>query len=175
MLFTSGAPADKTIAGLTLYVSYTGKGALEYTNARVLQRAPGQDTIQLAAYPNDPMLVVVLTQTDPSDYLRDIRMLPAGGICSANPLKRVTSASACTGSGNSYRPFSRDHASIIFNPDFLEGVKKYKVIRFMDWQRTNKSPFGASWADRPLPSNQFYTGDAGVPLEVCMIGSAWDV
>ena len=52
-----------------------------------------------------------------------------------------------------------------FMPEVLEDLKYYKVLRFMDWQRTNNS-VNQRWADRRTPDNWYtQTGKKGVALE----------
>ncbi len=51
-----------------------------------------------------------------------------------------------------------------FNPDFLEVIKPFKVIRFMDWQKINDST-QKEWSDRPVPQDAQWT-IKGAPLEV---------
>ncbi len=52
-----------------------------------------------------------------------------------------------------------------FNPDFLERIRPFPVIRFMEWQRTNSSPT-RQWSERPRVEDARYSTDKGVPLEV---------
>lgn len=52
-----------------------------------------------------------------------------------------------------------------FNPAFVDRLRGYPVIRFMEWQRTNASPT-VEWADRPRVEDARYSTDKGVPLEV---------
>lgn len=76
-----------------------------------------------------------------------------------------------------------------FNPDFLEDLEKYSVIRFMDWQRTNESiqtdfegrtsPEFYSWgveysATRPFSTPGLTQGNytrtfPGAPWEACIL------
>jgi hypothetical protein len=58
-----------------------------------------------------------------------------------------------------------ENAKSPFHPLFLERLKPAKVVRFMDWQRTNNSTLG-KWADRPKPEDATYATDRGVPVEV---------
>lgn len=53
-----------------------------------------------------------------------------------------------------------------FAPEFLDVLRGFEVLRFMDWMNTNDSTQG-SWADRPLVSDFSYTR-RGVPLEVML-------
>lgn len=55
-----------------------------------------------------------------------------------------------------------------FTREFLGDVGKFRCLRFMDWAKTNHggSRGTLTWAGRPLPTDQTYTGPWGVPLEV---------
>lgn len=57
-----------------------------------------------------------------------------------------------------------ENARSPFHPLFLERLKPARVIRFMDWQRTNNSKL-AKWTDRPKPDDPTYATERGVPVE----------
>lgn len=57
----------------------------------------------------------------------------------------------------------RDGCEGTFNPQFLESLKGYTSIRYMDLLKTNKSPI-KTWADRKLVT-ELQTGPRGVALE----------
>lgn len=57
-----------------------------------------------------------------------------------------------------------EEAKSPFHPLFLQRLKAFKVIRFMDWQRTNNSTL-ARWADRPKPDDVSQSSDRGVAVE----------
>jgi hypothetical protein len=44
---------------------------------------------------------------------------------------------------NGLPPSLQHHASIVFVPEFLDGIKRYSTLRFMDWGQTNNSPLKA--------------------------------
>jgi len=52
----------------------------------------------------------------------------------------------------------------IYNKAFIEKIKKYKTIRFMNWQRTNGSD-QVDWDSRPSTSYYTINTSKGVPLE----------
>jgi hypothetical protein len=52
----------------------------------------------------------------------------------------------------------------IFNPDFIEKIKSFRAVRFMDWMSTNHSKQSA-WNDRPLVEDRRYS-KKGVPVEI---------
>lgn len=55
-------------------------------------------------------------------------------------------------------------AGAVFNPAWLDRLRGFAVLRFMDWMITNDNPPG-SWAGRAKPSDYSYTRN-GVPAEV---------
>lgn len=58
-----------------------------------------------------------------------------------------------------------EDASSPFHPLFIKRLKAFKVIRFMDWQKTNNSS-EVQWSDRKLPTHAFQNDKAGgVALE----------
>ncbi len=62
---------------------------------------------------------------------------------------------------------SMTEAPTQFNPEFLEFLKPFGVIRFMDWMETNGSET-SSWEQRPKPDFITYQtrGADGIPVEV---------
>ncbi len=57
-------------------------------------------------------------------------------------------------------------AGALFNPDWLDQIKKFKLLRFMDWMATNNSRI-QSWPERPLVQDYTFARN-GVPLEVML-------
>lgn len=119
-------------------VIYEGTGILKYDErASLVERGDHRDVIAIddGAEGN---ATLSLTSTDPSDPLRNIHM---------------------TAEGSSAKPGE------IFNPVFLDRLKGYRVLRFMDWM------LGAShemkqqrWRDRPTPQDARWSTN-GVPVE----------
>ena len=52
-----------------------------------------------------------------------------------------------------------------FSSSFLEKLRPYQALRFMDWMRTNGSVVTA-WASRPLPTAARFSTEKGVPVEI---------
>ena len=149
-------------------VLYDGEGQLAYEgDARVVRSAPGKDIIDIRAGKDKFIQVALLIKrSEPSNYVRNIRVLLPGGICANNPFKRVNGPQAC--GGNFYQSFEKHHERILFNPDYLRFMKDFKVIRMMNisgitrnpmsrWDQMNKMS-KATWAG--------YEGARGAPLEV---------
>jgi hypothetical protein len=125
-------------------VLYEGQGKLVYGyDATLVSRSPGRDVINVI--PSDNGIDLRIVATDPShngNYLRNIRVVVAANEAAAN-----------TGQ--------------IFNPAFVELIRNFRALRFMDWFRTNGSSL-SSWADRPMPTNAFFGTSKGVPIEIAV-------
>lgn len=174
----AGAPHDPGLKGKRFTILYDGEGNLAYNNVQVISQTPGRDVIRLQSPSSrsvELIAIITLTETNPSNPLRNIRMVLDGGICASNPLAQVPGAAACP-NGDFVSFASRTGANrIVFNPGFLSTIKDYHSIRFMDWMRTNNSS-QSGFGSRPLPSNQFWNTEddfgtfaneaKGVPLEV---------
>jgi len=52
----------------------------------------------------------------------------------------------------------------LFNPRFLSDTAPFKVLRFMDWMKTNHAPL-RTWSERPTPAFFSQAGPKGVALE----------
>ena len=150
-------------------VLYDGAGKVEYgAGVSVVSSAPGRDVINISAQSHNH---IKITQSDTNNPVKNIRIMMPGGICDNNPGIRVSDASACQGS--KYLSFEEHGESIIFNPDFINYVKDFAVLRFMDYMQTNHSPV-KSWNDRTRfeESTWFNTGTKsnpnkrGAPIEV---------
>lgn len=149
-------------------VLYDGEGELAYRyDAKLVQHQAGRDTIRLSVGNNgrlDASLLIV--QSNPSNYLRNIRILPSGGICQNNPLQRVSHESECGRS--KYLPFVDNYASIVFNPDYLNFMKDFRAFRFMPMSGITRNPI-QHWTQRPRMEQATWGGgygSRGAPLEI---------
>src|SRR5438105_777373 len=52
-----------------------------------------------------------------------------------------------------------------FHPLFVERLKPFEALRFMDWQATNNSPVRA-WAERATADDARWSTPKGLPVEV---------
>ncbi|MCZ6835356.1 MAG: hypothetical protein O7G85_06230 [Planctomycetota bacterium] len=117
---------------------YDGEGTLEFRqNASIVSQQPGRIVVQI-----DPTTTGLswmrITQTNPANYLRNIRLIMPG--------------------------FEATYETQVFHPSFLESLEPYGVIRFMDWQNTNHSDL-VDWDDRTKVTNYTMATDSGVALE----------
>lgn len=127
--------------GRRFVVLYDGEGTIEYglgLKKDVAASTPGRDVVE--SIPNEA-LYLDITKTDPNgtgNYIRNIRAIP--------------------------EQYEAIHTSQNFNPDFLNSLKGYETLRFMDWMGTNNSS-QKEWSDRPeLGDASFF--NKGVPVEV---------
>lgn len=63
-----------------------------------------------------------------------------------------------------HQDYEATYADQIFHPQFIESIKRFRALRFMDMMRTNGST-QSDWADRPLTSDALQGTDKGVALE----------
>jgi hypothetical protein len=121
-------------------VSYKGEGKLTYGgDAKLIQSQPGRDVLELNSALGKGVWID-LVSTDPrknGNYLRDIVVVKA-----------------------------EDESKVgtqVFQPKFLNSLKSFKSLRFMDWMNTNHSQ-QRTWQGRPLPQGATYS-KAGAPVE----------
>jgi hypothetical protein len=165
--FLSNLPANTVPDGLYT-VLYEGEGEIRYANdASLVKHEAGRDTIQITAGADKQLnATLLISKTTPRNYIRNIRILPPGGICADNPFKRVASENEC--SANHYRAFNEYYAKILFNPDYLNFMKSFKAIRFMNMSGITQNTMN-SWQQRPRLSQATWggkEGKRGVPLEI---------
>jgi hypothetical protein len=119
-------------------VLYEGQGQLVVRgDAQVVSQEPGRMEVDIT--PSNTGLHVEIRATDPSDYIRNIRIIMPG--------------------------FESTYQTNPFHPEFLDSLRTFDVIRFMDWQNTNGS-WTHDWSMRPDPNGAGYSLGIGVPIEV---------
>jgi len=120
---------------------YDGKGRIEFGfDARIKMRQKGRIVLNIS--PSNQGILLRVMGTDPQDPVRNIRVISPG--------------------------FEKTHESQVFHPAFLKRWAGFKVIRFMDWMRTNNSVV-ETWADRPTTGFQTQGSDCGVALEYMIL------
>ena len=55
--------------------------------------------------------------------------------------------------------------SELFSPEFVNSLKPYTVLRFLDWSAANANPQSVKWADRTQPGSIYQTRPQGAALE----------
>ncbi|MDX1951746.1 MAG: hypothetical protein SFY81_06155 [Verrucomicrobiota bacterium] len=117
--------------------TYKGKGRVEMRRFSVDQVITETSGRIEARVKPGPSLLLTILQTDPADPIRDIVVSLPG----------------------------LEHSKSPFNPAFIERLKPFGTIRFMDFQRMNDSPV-KTWAERAQLSDARWSGDAGAPIEI---------
>jgi hypothetical protein len=138
-------------------VTYDGEGTLEYFGGASRQpgSVPGREIILVTG-----QSFLNITATNPSNYIRNIEIVPYGGICASDIFTRRSGPLECNGD---YLSFEQHHETIRFTPEFLAVMKNYATLRFMDWMKTNHSTV-RDWNDRvPMSFNRWRNG---APLEL---------
>lgn len=151
-------------------VLYDGEGEIFYGNdARLIVHRPGKDVIEIKAG-KDKILnaSLFIKKTTADNYIKNIRILPEGGICKGAPHLRVTSAEFCAKS--QYLSFEEHNDEILFNPDYLNFMKDFQVVRFMNMSGMTRNPV-ENWEERNKPEKATWGGRAGLysrgaPVEV---------
>jgi len=121
---------------------YDGEGTLQFLgDASEVSSTPGRVVVNIN--PTGVLVRLRITATNPANYLRNIRLIMPG--------------------------FENTYITQPFHPDFLASISNFKVLRFMDWGRTNDSEV-STWADRTT-LNSFTQArvngvHAGVALEL---------
>lgn len=116
-------------------VTWIGTGEIDLWPQGGTESSTGKGEATLKADPAKGGIAVTISKTDPKDPIRDIRVWIPG----ADRSKR-------------------------FNPLFLERLKGFGTLRFMDWMETNHSKI-KTVEERPHPDDARYTVK-GVPAEV---------
>ena len=148
----------------TYIVLYDGQGTIQYGAGATFnagQSTSGRHVLQVN--PANNGISLDITATTPGNYLRNIRVIMPGGICAGDPYRYAADATACAGLG-AFQSFEANYATIVFHPTFLERLRTYRLLRFMDWGSTNNSTQSV-WSARPKPSDAQWTVK-GVPVEV---------
>jgi hypothetical protein len=143
----------------TYTLRWEGQGTIELSRPLTPVSA-GVATFDVAR--PDGFTILTISAVDEADPIRNIEILPPGGICAGRPERWAQSETDCR--AGRYRSFVDHVDDIVFTPWFLRVVSNYGTLRFMDWMNTNNNP-SEVWADRPLVSDATYMVD-GVPVEV---------
>ncbi len=151
-------------------VLYDGEGEIFYGNdARLVVHRPNRDVIEIKAG-KDKILnaSLFIKKTTKDNYIKNIRILPEGGICKDKPDIKVKTPEDCP--KNEYLAFDEHEKDILFNPDYLNFMKDFQVIRFMNMQGMTRNPV-ENWSARNTPDKATWGGRAGTysrgaPVEI---------
>ena len=117
-------------------VLYDGKGTLDFMNAEVVSARPGRVVVR--PDPKRGGFFLRIRATEPSDYVRDLRVVMPG--------------------------FEKSYRENPFHPAFLKRWQGVAALRFMDWMQTNNATV-ARWDERPQVADATYA-PKGIPVEV---------
>jgi hypothetical protein len=124
-------------------VTFDGSGAFSWSsNVRVVQSSAGRIVIDVDATRGP--IAMNITATSPTNYLRNIHVWMPG----AGP------------------------GSPLFNPAFLDGIRGYGALRFMNWAVVDGNwsvsvpTTQRTWSDRPTFDDARWSFLKGVPIEV---------
>ena len=166
---------ENTVEDGFFTVLYEGEGEIFYGNdARLVVHRPNKDIIEIKAGKDHILNAsLFIKKTNPDNYIRDIRILPEGGVCEGLPHIRVKKADAC--GALKYLSFEENHSTLgegenplMFNPEYLNFMKDFQVVRFMNMSGMTRNPV-ESWDKRNTLSKASWGGkygSRGAPLEV---------
>ena len=165
--FINNIPAKSIPSGIYT-VTYKGRGKIRYGgNVKLIRHSPNRDLIRIVANKEQRITATLtITETDKRNYIRDLQVLMPGGICKGQPMHRVDSATECN--KRPFISFASHHKSLIFNPDYLDFMKDFRVIRFMNMAGITRNNI-SSWNNRPKVTDATWGGKEGVrgvPLEI---------
>lgn len=137
----TGLPSEMILAAGTYRVTWEGDGTLNMSGnvSNITTIDTHTLTFDYTPLGDDLLVVIAISAINPANYIRNIRVIKT------------------------------DHIELyaqgeIFNPDWLDIIKGFRCLRFMDWQGTNWST-KSSWNDMPSVDYFSWTG-ADAPLEV---------
>lgn len=149
-------------------VLYEGEGEIFYGNdARLVVHRPNKDIIEIKAG-KDRILnaSLFIKKTTADNYIKNIRILPEGGICEGTPYIRVKKKEKC--GTTPFLSFEENHDKYLFNPDYLKFIKDFQVIRFMNMSGMTRNPV-EKWEDRNTLEKATWGGkygSRGAPVEI---------
>lgn len=160
-------------------VLYDGQGTIDYgfnPFVQVVSRSPGRDVIKITPTTpqTDSLLRIRLSNINPSNYLRNIRVILPGGICGSDSTAYAATATACI-QGN-FRSFEQIYTTQRFHPLLLKELKPYRVLRFMQFMGTVSDQLNAEnlnqvqqtrlWSQRTQLSHALWTKSGPPPHEL---------
>ena len=142
-LFLTDLPPEATTMRGRYRLTFQGEGTIELIGrAQNIKRGRGQ--IWFDFTPGEGQVQLTITATDPrkvGNPVRDIVVV------------KVTDIAA-------------HDAGALFNPDWLARLQGLRLVRFMDWMKTNNST-QSQWSGRPEPGDYTYAR-IGAPVEVML-------
>jgi hypothetical protein len=147
----------------TWVVLYDGQGQLDYDGSvrKVDAKSkPGRDVVEVIK-PDDFM--VRIKRTVEGNHLRNIRVIPPGGVCADAPAAYVADARACK-SPAAFKSLEQLHATQSFHPAFLADMRGFRSLRFMKMSGAIASRL-VRWDQRPRLTDAMWSSGNGIPFE----------
>lgn len=143
LILTAQHEDDQFVTGRYV-LRYEGEGTVEINlNATVISQAPGEIIFEFNEPGPNTLVEIQIRSTDPNgtgDYIRNISVVKEEYV-------------------------DLYDSGAIFNPAWVDFVDDVRLVRFMDWMRTNNSE-QSEWEDRPMVDDFSWGTEAGVPLEI---------
>lgn len=137
LILTDMPEAAKSLSG-RYRLAFEGSGIIE-VSGRAEDVRYGKGIITFDYEPGPGLVDIRIQRTDPADPVRNITVI-----------KQEHLADYASGSR--------------FNPDWIDHIRGFEGLRFMDWMETNHSTL-SEWRARPKPEDFTYAKE-GVPIEV---------
>jgi hypothetical protein len=136
-------------------VRFDGAGTFQLLGASLVSQSPGELVINIASSTGNN-IGFALTAITAGNPVRNLRILPPGGVCANDERRFCNGSTPCAGAAicNLFvTPGAAEKQ--IFHPRFLKNVEPYRMFRFMDWMGTNSSPV-VNFSDYPTPTSAFW-------------------
>lgn len=144
---------------------YEGKGKLDFSCAKVKSNDPAAKRVVFRVGGGGTCgLYLKIRKTDENDPIRNLHILLPGGVCKQDMRTVVKQAKDC-GKGD-YLSFEDHFETLVFNPDYLNYVDDFGVLRFMDAGETNGSEV-KTWQDRTEIDHANWV--KGWPVEIMVL------
>lgn len=151
-------------------VTYEGKGQLvhDLIGRKIeAESRPGRDVVEVSNH-TDAGWRIALHATDPADPVRNVRVLPPGGACARDLARYAEGPAGCDPAVHgAFLPFEQFPPGERWHPRFLQDLRGFRALRFMDWAKANTSPV-QRWPERPQPDAATWAGEGGVPWEAML-------
>jgi hypothetical protein len=172
----------------TYVLLWDGEGTLDARNGSGYRvTGPGRATFQVTRATQGSGIFVRINSFSRTRPVRNIRVLMPGGVCgrSNTALDHFSSCASTRGGSGScatgetcfdfesvyWNRFADPVASmasgseVVFHPRFVEKLKDYRTIRYMQWMRMNDGNPLESWSSRTLLTHQDQTTNKGLAYE----------
>ena len=146
-------------------LKYKGSGELGFEGGvEIIERAKGELKLRIA---NGAGVVLRLSETSPSDPIREIALYYPGGRCEDDRARYCDEEASCA-EGSRCVHFEESAKTEPFHPAFLEENAHFSVLRFVDWMDANREArdaraFISRLEDWPTRASRRYHP---VPLEL---------